>query len=273
MLSKETQEKLVAYGFDVSKLEEAIKSEEETSLEVPTLFTEKDKEGFISEEEKEQYGKNRFEEGKKAIEEITSKELSEEFGVEKTKDIRKLIKAVSKKEADEAGKKPGEKEEKLKEENEALKKKLTDQEAEFQSKENEYKSKLFDTELTTEISQYIPEKTVIPKEDLVALFKNRYRVSQTEDGKTVVQDSKGNIIKDKVLNPVPVKDVVSQFSETYLSKEGMGGKDQKTNGSSGKFSKMSEFQAYCKANDIDPMSDEGQNHLLDNKAEQFDYSS
>jgi hypothetical protein len=45
MLNKETENKLKVLGFDVSKLTEAIKADQEVSLDVPTLFTEQQKKG------------------------------------------------------------------------------------------------------------------------------------------------------------------------------------------------------------------------------------
>ena len=78
MLNQETQEKLESLGFVVSELENAIKSEKEESLEVPTLY----KEQGMNEEQKRIFGNNRFDEGKKAMSEIKAKEIKSTYGIE-----------------------------------------------------------------------------------------------------------------------------------------------------------------------------------------------
>ena len=92
-----------------------------------------------------------------------------------------------------------------------------------------------------------------------------------EDDRVIVYKG-SEALKDNVLNPIPLKDVVSQFAEKYIDKSGMGGKDG-GGGTTGKFANMSQFMERCKKEGIEPMSAAGQDLLLKNKEANFDYNS
>jgi len=264
MLNKETEDKLKVLGIDVSKLTEAVKADDEVSLEVPTLYTE---------EQKNSFGSNRFAEGKTAMSEILAKDVKKKLGIEaETKDIFQVIEIFGENKVKELGK-PNEMLEVLKKEKEALQGKVTELTGLNEKTQKEFNDKLFGVELKAQLSTIIPESTKIPKEDITTLFLNTYRVSKDDTGRTVV--FKGNeVLKDSLLNPLELKTVLNTFidEKKLIQKSGMGGEDR-GGGSASKFTNMSEFMTYCEKNQIEPMGKEGQAMLSANKAENFSYKS
>ena len=112
MLPKETKDKLVALGFDVSKLEEAVKSEDEQSLDVPTLY---------SEQQYNDFGGNRFKEGKNAFSEIKAKEIRDKFKLQtESKDIDEVMNGIIEMKIAEVNKDPDERVKALKSDKESL---------------------------------------------------------------------------------------------------------------------------------------------------------
>lgn len=265
MLNKETEEKLKVLGFDVSKLTEAVKAEDEQSLEVPKLITESQNMDF---------GKNRFDEGKNAMSEILAKDIKKTFNIESdSKDVNEVVKLYGENVLTGANIKPDEKFNNLKKDYDEIQGKLTNAMESNTNLEKEYKTRLFGVQITTKINSLIPEKTKIPKDDITTLFLNNYSVDTDDQGRTVVK--KGNeILKDGVLNPLTLETVLNTFLDErkYIDKNGMGGGDRGAGGSS-KFKNMTEFMAYCKKNDIEPMSTEGQSLLNKNKEANFDYKT
>jgi hypothetical protein len=265
MLNKETKDKLVAYGFDVSKLEEAIKAEAEVSLEVPALKTEVEFSKLMSEEDKTVFGKNRFEDGKKAMSEIKAKELKEKHGIEiEGKDLDAVVEAYVGKKIADTGAKPAE----WAEEKKTLQKKIEEAEQNLSNKTKEFSEKFRTIETSNQVASLIPDGTVIAKDDLVTLFNTRYRIAP-EDGRTVIFKGSEKL-QDNRLEPLPLKDVVASFLDEgkYLGVSGMGGKDiGGKGGGSAKFKTLNEFNDYCETQDINPMSEEGQKVLSDRKDE------
>lgn len=268
MLTQETKDTLVAYGFDVSKLEEAIKAESEVSLDVPTLKTETEFNQMISEDDKVTFGNNRFEEGKKAMSEIKAKELKQKHGLDvEGKDLDKVIDAFTQKKLNESGAKPAE----WAQEKATLQERITTAEQKLSDKEAEFTEKLSNIENRNHVFALIPDNTIIPKEDLVTLFNTRYRIA-TEDGRTVIYKGSEKL-QDNRLEPLPLKDVVSTFLDEgkYITANGMGGGDGGSGGggSSAKFKTLTEFEDWCKAQDppINPMSEEGNKILAERKDE------
>ena len=262
MLNKETQDKLGKIGLDVSKLSDAIKAEDEISLDVPTLYTE---------EQKNSFGSNRFNEGKNAFSEIKAKEYKTKFGVELDgKDLDKVIDHVIELKVEETGKKPDEQINAYKSQVSELQTKLQASISEKESLETEFQGRLLKNEVNNILMSATPDKTKIPKQDLLTLFNSQYSV-QNQDGKQVVL--KGNeVLKDNLLNPVPIKEVYASFLDTgkYVEKNGMGGSDFEGGGSA-KFKDMDSFMKYCEKNNMEPMSPEGQTFLAKNKSEDFKY--
>lgn len=263
MYSKETIKKIAeVLKLDVAKFEADLKSDNEVALEVPALYTEEDKTRF---------GENRFNEGKKAASEILVKDLKVKHGLEfEGKTVEGFIEKFTEKVIADAKIAPDEKVKKLENENKELKSKVQEATEQVTAKEKEFADRLFQVETKTQILSHIPEKTIIPRDDLAVLFMNSHRVAKEDDRVIVYKGTEP--LKDNVLNPIPLKDVVSQFAEKYIDKNGMGGGDG-GGGATGKFTKMSQFMDHCKKNNIEPMGQAGQDLLSKNKEANFDYSS
>lgn len=268
MLNKETKDKLVAYGFDISKLEEAVKAESEMSLDVPTLKTEDEFSKLISEDDKNVFGRNRFEDGKKAMSEIKAKELKEKHKIEiDGKDLDAVLDAYVESKIKETGVGSAE----FMAEKKALQQKIIEAEENLSKKTDEFTNKISSIENRNQVVSLIPDGTVIPKEDLVTLFNTRYRIA-TEDGRTVIYKGSDKL-QDNRLEPLALNDVVASFIDEgkYLGVNGMGGDDTSgASGGSAKFKTLNEFSDWCGKQDppINPMSDEGQNLLLEKKDDQ-----
>jgi len=89
-------------------------------------------------------------------------------------------------------------------------------------------------QIDTTLLSHIPENTTIPKGDIMLLFKSKHQVSLTSEG--VMEISKdGEILKDDTRNPLLAKDVVTQFSDTFIKKPegGAGGDDDPAGGAGG----------------------------------------
>ena len=268
MFSADTIKK-IGEVLHISDFDAKLKSEKEETLEVPVLITE---------DEKNTFGTNRFNEGKKAASEILVKDLKTKHGIESdSKSIDTFLEKYSEKVIADAKIKPDEQIEKFKKEAGELRTKLQAAEQEHTKTKSDYESKLFDVQTTSEIRSFFPDKTAdgkpiaysLPVNDLVDLFKLRHRVAN-EDGSTVVY--KGTTrLNDKVLSPIPLKDVVAQFAESYVAKGGMGGGDNGGGGGAApKFKTASEAYKYLKDHSIEPLSNEGLKLLNENKDAGFD---
>lgn len=268
MLNAETLKKIAGVlNLEVSDLTAKIKSEQEETLEVPVVFTQADY---------DQFGKNRFDEGKAAMSEIVTKDLKTKHPeVSFTgKNLDNWIEAYADhkaaKKLEEAKINPDERVKALEEDKKTLQQKLTTAEETAANATKDFEQRMFQVETRNQILSLIPDNTVIPKEDLVDLFLNRHRVTKEENGISVYKGSEQ--LKDKQLNLMPLKDVVSSFSEGYIKKEGMGGGNA-GGGFTGRFTKMSQFVDYCKEHNLEPMGQEAQNLLLEKKEANFDYKS
>jgi hypothetical protein len=268
MLNKETSDKLAVLGFDVSKLTEAIKAETEVSLDVPKLYTETDYTKF---------GTNRFNEGKTAMGEILSKELNDKYalGLEEKdrKDFHKVIEKMTEKAVKDAGIKPAEQVTALSEDIKKLKTLIDTQKSEYENKLKEIENQNFSIKLRSSLLSALSGEYLIGKDDIYDIFEKRHRVTKDESGRAVVLDEKGEIMKTDTRDPVTVDSVFKTFAESYVKKDGMGGGDTSKPGTPSKFSKFSEFEAYCKNNNLQANSPEAQKILFANKAENFNYQS
>lgn len=270
MLNTETKERLQGLGFDVSELEKAVKSEEEVSLDVPTLYKDKG----MSDEDKTIFGNNRFEEGKRAMSEIKAKELKNTHGIDtEGKDLSVVIDAIIDKKIKETAGTPDERVTALETDKKTLQTKLKELEEEKTSLINKHSTELFTFESRQAVKSSLPDKgLVIPKDDITDLFFNVHRVDKDDQGRTIVK--KGDeVLKTATLEPIPLKEAVSTFVQErkYVSSNGMGGDDGAGSPSSKKFKDTVEFTEWCTKNNVAPMSPEGQKILLENKADDFKY--
>lgn len=103
------------------------------------------------------------------------------------------------------------------------------------------------------------------KEILQSVFASRYNTAYVE-GKIIVQDKEGNVIKDRAtLEPVPVANVLLDVAKSVgmkLKSPESGGQGGSSSGASGaRFKDVAEYYAYCTEKGINPHSDEALEQL------------
>jgi len=213
--------------FEVTK-EELESNPEEITLEFEgTIRTQDEETSFI-----ENHKKDARKEGL----EIAVKQHREKYGFT-GRTIEKLIEAVEKKAVEDAQIEPNEQLDKMKltlqEKEDALQKALD----KVGEKENEFKSFKNQSKIDRTIESLIPEKTILPREDMKLILKTKLDFDINEDGLIVVKDDQGNIIKDATTaNAKTAKDVVENFfkdNQNYLEpiKGGSGAGDSGQGGS------------------------------------------
>jgi hypothetical protein len=257
MFNTETIKKLAeVLKLDVSDFTTKLKSDKEETLEVPTLFTEDDKNVF---------GTNRFNEGKRAMSEITAKDLKTKHNIDiASKNLDDVIEAIAEKKLADAKIAPDEQVKKHKKDADELRTKLQQAENEKQELINNHENKLFTMNIDNEIITSIPDLSyTIPKKAISVLYKAE-REFKKEDNR-IVTYKEGRPLVDKVLNPISLKDDLAQFCETYVNKNGMGGGDNSGGGTAGKFNTMSSFMDHLKKINVDPLSEQGLKLLSENK--------
>ena len=257
MLKKEAINRLSKL-LGVENLAEILTSEDKHDLTIPTLYTE---------EEKEQFGKNKFDEAKKVYREIFTKDLKKKFGVEvETDDITKIVKTIVDKSIEDAKIPANEKVEALLAEKETLQNKYKEIEQKLNETESEYKQRMFNFEIKQKILSNLPSDTVVPREDLAELFLMKHKI-KNEDGKLLIE-KEGEILKDHIENPLPINDVVKSFAEDYIKKDkpgdGAGAGEE-----GGKFKSTSQWAKWAHAKGYALMSDEAQQALISRKAKDF----
>lgn len=263
MLHQETQDALSKLGLDVSKLVEAIQSEDEITLEVP-------EQKKFTDEEMTTFGKNRFNEGKQAVSEILAKKYKEEHSIDiEGKDLDKVVEAIKAKGFEEA--KPDESVMNAKKDKEELQRKITELEEIRANEKAQYEQNVFQVGNKQRLLSLVPKEVNGNSADLVDLYLMKNQVANIE-GNTVVQVD-GQIVKDNLLNPVPVDEHFKSWIDStgFVKKQGMGGEDSKSGSSASKFKNTAEFYAYAKDKGIEPLSEEGQKILMENKAADFAY--
>lgn len=240
MLVEETIEKLNVLGLDVSKLTEAIQAEDEVSLDVPELYTK---------DQLDQFGSNRFTEGKTAMTEILAKSYAEKLELEvpdsDRKNLDKVIELYGNKVQSSASKNS----EEWQQEKQSLQAKLQAEQDAKTKLENDFKTKLFNIEVTAEANKLIPDNTTIAKDDINTLFFNRHSIEIDEQGRKVVKQG-DKILKDNLENPISLEQAIKDFTAPYLSKgQGVAGKDE-TSGSSARFKDYNKYLEYCENNGL-----------------------
>ena len=266
MLAQETQTQLSEMGFDVSALENAFKSEEEVKLDVPTLYKEK---GF-TQDEMTVFGKNRFEEGKGAMSEILAKSFKGKYDLDvEGKDIDKVFEAYGEKRYNEA--KPSDDNKELMKDFKALQEQISTLESEKEQLKSNFDTELFKTTIKSTLSKHIPKEVSLAHDKVINLFTMEHDL-KNQDGSPIAAKN-GEILKDKLLNPLPVDSVFKSWLDEsgFIQKSGMNGGDSKGGSTVSQFKNMDEFMDYAKNNNIEPMSSEGMKFLSENKAEDFAY--
>lgn len=265
MLNEENKAKLAEMGFEVDTFIDAVSSSEEVSIEIPTLYKDKGH----SNDDLTSFGKNRFEEGKKAAYEMRAKAYKEQYGIDiDGKDLDKVVEAIKQQGFSEA--KPDEGAKELKDNFTQLQNRYSELEKQFSEKDKEIENERFKLNLRKELETAINgQKTKIGKDEIIDLFLLRNKIDR-DNGQAVLVEN-GEVKKDNLLNPIKIQDHFKAWfdSKEFASKEGMGGGDSGGGSAATKFSNASEFMDWCAKTGKEPsyaMSEEGQKYYLANKA-------
>lgn len=202
-------------------LKAAIESTEEVAVEIPKLR-------IYTEEEENARVENLKTEFKTAGVEIAIKQARDKHGLNFTgKYMDNLLDAFKQKVVDDANINPDKRVADLMSDNEKLRKNLETKTAEHDQLQIAIKKERSQAEIDNSILANIPEKTILPKNDLLTLFKSKYTIDPVEGGGMLFKMN-GETLKDPAtLNPLTAKDVVSSFVTPYLEKPdgGRGGID------------------------------------------------
>lgn len=213
-------------------------------------------------EEENSFVENHKKDARKEGEEIAVKEFREEYGFTGRK-ITDLIEGVKNKTIADAKVEPNEQIKKLQSQ-------LTEKEIALQNalasvgeKENAFNSFKNQSLIDSTINGFIPENTILPKEDLKLIIKNKLSFD-VENGVVITKDSSGNVIKNKTTADIlPVKDVLENFfkdNQSYL-KQIEGGRGSGDSGSGSGKQKLDDFIKEQQEKGISTSSEEFQTEL------------
>jgi len=248
-LSKEAIEKLEStLKLEAGTISAAMENEEETGIEIPELVVR-------SKEEEDKYLDNLKTEYKKVGLEIGIKDAKSELGLDfEGKSISDFATALQNKAIEEKKAELGEPNKKIEE----LSKNLETLQTTIKAKDDEIlsiKAQATQKEEQSTLNQHlmaaIPDNVTLPKSDVAVLFKNNYSLG-FDDNKKPVLKKDGEILKNDILEPLQIKDVVNTFvTERKFLKTAEGGTGEKDELGSAKAGSMEAF--------IKEMEDKGVN--------------
>jgi hypothetical protein len=211
-------------------------------------------------EEEVSFSNNIKNEAKQAGLEIAIKEARNKLGLDfQGKTIDNLLKAYETKVLNDAQIEPAEQ---LK----SITQKLTEKEQALQNalglvneKEHPLNSFKKETVINQTLDSFLPEKTILPKDDMKLIIRNKLSFDLDDSGKIIALDSFGNVLKNPTTaDPRSAKEVLDDFFRTnpnYINAQhgGSGGDDSKPKG--GKIS-LDDFIKSQKESGIAPNSAE-----------------
>jgi len=255
MLKQETIDLLAGNSrLDAAKLVEAIKSEDEQAIEVNAfkVFTDEELTERIDNEFTGQRGKDKYNEGKDAAIEMKAKDWKAKHGIDiDGKDLDQFLDAYTKK----ISVKPDDNEN-LKT-IEQLRTNILAKDTEIEVLKTDYQKQIESTQLESSVSNSIPNNLIDGWNRTDATkFYMASRKAEIVDGKIIIKDATGEIIKDEHLaKPITAKEDIDKFfKEKGLIKEtkkGRGTKDvrDKVTGLEGVTDKETFFE-YLSSNNI-----------------------
>lgn len=187
-------------------------------------------------EEDSVFVENQKKEARKEGIEISVKQFREKYGFE-GRTIEKLIEAVEKKTLEEAKIEPTEQIKKLQKTLDEKETALQNALEQVNKKENEFKTFVNQNKIDSLVNSLIPENTILPKEDIKLILKNKLKFDTDENGSVLVLGEDGSPLKDKTTaNPRNAKDVIDDFfkdNQSYLKSYsgGSGAGDSSNSGS------------------------------------------
>lgn len=232
-------------------LKNAITSAEEVAIELPKVKV-------FTVEEDDQRVENLKREFKTAGLEIAVKEKRRELGLEfEGKTIDNLLENYKKKVIEEAGINPDKKVLELTRDKEALQANLLKESqklADFEKAVNRERNQFA---IDNTILKQIPDNTLIPKEDVLGLFKTKYQVEKSEQGSLLFKKAGSDeILKSPTtLNPLSAEDVLKDFLMPYIGKPA-GGAGAGDSGGASKPGTMEAFMVEMEKKNIGVGSEE-----------------
>lgn len=225
MLKQDTIQKIESL-LKIKGLADAIKSDAEVDLTIDDLHV------FTEDEIKIVKG-NSYKDGKKAGVEMDVDDVKKELGLEfQGKTVKGLVNAIKEKTLADANIQPNEKVKELNEKVTNLQATIKD----FETKIAEKDAEVVGVKINGELYKYIPEfgenAPALAKDEILQLMKANGYEPKLENNKTVFYKN-GQLVKDKLENPVEAKDVVTTFlTEKKLvvndpTPGGRGGSDKK----------------------------------------------
>ncbi|MDH6304618.1 ASC-1-like (ASCH) protein [Parabacteroides sp. PF5-5] len=211
MLSKENIDKIAGLiKVDPKTLEEAIKSEKETKVDIPDLsvFTQEDLKTRDQNIQKQHYDS-----GKAVGVEILVKELKEKHGIElEGKDPHKFIEALKAKIEKDANIKPDEKVNELSGVIEKLKVNVSTLQAENDTLKSDIRTK----DMTSKALSMVTKDYLLSKNDMLSVMKlNGYSIE--EENGSIVAKLNGEIVRDN-MTQAPVS--IDKVFDTYAAEKG-----------------------------------------------------
>lgn len=207
MLSQEAIKKIAGIiKADPKVLEEAIKSEKETPVDIPELSV------FTADELKTRDGnieKTHYDNGRTAGVEMLIKDLKAKYGVElEGKDPEKFMNAFKSKIENDAKIQPDEKVKELS----GTVTKLQDNIKTLQSEKEDLSKQLKNIGLTSKVLSSVEKEYLIGKSDMLSIMKSNGYSFEEEENK-IVAKLNGNIIRDNMTqSPLSVDKVFDSYA-------------------------------------------------------------
>lgn len=210
-----------AAGISEESLKNAIESEESVSVELN-----EDRVVYDSKEDFDTYIGNVKKEASTASLEIAIKNARNENGLEfQGKTMDNLVNAIKEKALADAQIEPNAKISELNKDLESLRGQLQTKESEFTELQDRFKREGQERSINNKILDALPkEGTTIGQDDLLTLFKSQHQVELSDDGNVVIKKN-GQVMKDHLMSPMGLNDVINSFTTPYIKKaEGGRGK-------------------------------------------------
>lgn len=210
-------------GLEPGRLSEMIASEDAHTIDLSGRI-------ILPKETYEERISNLKKEAATAAVEMAVKEQRNALGLEfQGKTIENLVNAIKTKVESESKVEPEEKFKNLKADFEKLQSNLVEKENEFITFKTNIERQNSLNEIKNEFTKHIPDNTLVSKSTIFVEAKEKGFSFEKEDGRVVVKDSMGNVIKNEsTLSPLSVKEWVSEFITPYLPAPtgGSGKKDE-----------------------------------------------
>ncbi len=266
MLKKETLDKIASLlKLDGKKLSEAIADANEVDIVIDDKIQVFDEASIAARD------RSKYNEGKKAGEEMPGKTLKKMFELQlEENDLEKVANALIEKTKKEAGGSASEKEKALEDKIKQWQQKANEAEDKYTKAEQKAAEAALDRELLASFPKNRDSK--LSDDEYLFLVKKTLQIEQTADGKRIVKKD-GKALEDaKTLEPISIKEAIEgHFNERkWVSdgdggagggagdRKGPGGGNSNPAGGGSKFTKMSEVKKHLEDQGISMQGEKGQ---------------